>query len=215
MTRWGMVIDTKTCVACYACNLACKQEHFLPPGVAWNRLLVKEQGEYPSTRTLSYSVLCNHCENAPCIESCPTGATYKREDGIVVVDHDKCVGCTSCIVACPYQQRTLIDEIRESFPGQGFTPFELIGQQLYPHKVDTVDKCVFCKERIDEGLANGLVPGVDREATPACVNTCMTRSRHFGDLDDPNSEVSVLIRQYGAQPLLPECGTNPSVYYIG
>lgn len=214
MTRWGMVIELNTCVGCYACMIACKQEHYLPPKVEWNRLLFKEEGKYPDVKQKIVPVLCNHCENAPCVDACPTGATYKREDGIVVVDHDKCVGCQSCAMACPYQMRTYIDEIRESFPGQGYTELEKIGQQLYPHQVGTVDKCVFCHERIDAGIAQGLKPGVDREATPACVNTCMTKSRHFGDLDDPKSEVSILINKHNAKPLIPEAGTEPSVYYI-
>ena len=214
MTRWGMVIDAKTCVGCYACMLACKQEHFLSPTVAWNRLIFKEEGKYPAVKERMVSVLCNHCEDAPCVAACPTGASYKREDGIVLVDHDKCVGCTACVMACPYHQRTYIDEIRESFPGQGFTAPELLGQQLYPHTPGTVDKCVFCAERIDAGIAAGKVPGKDRAATPACVNTCMTKSRHFGDLDDPTSEVSSLIRSHNGKPLHPEMGTKPSVYYI-
>lgn len=214
MTRWGMVIELNTCVGCYACMLACKQEHFLPPEVNWNRLLFKEVGSYPNVKQMMVSVMCNHCEDAPCVKACPTGATYKRDDGIVIVDHDKCVGCQSCSIACPYQMRTMIDEVRESFPGQGFTELEKLGQKLYPHPVGTVDKCVFCAERVDAGLAKGLKPGVDREATPACVNTCMTKSRHFGDLDEPNSEVANLIRIHNAKPLLPEAGTKPSVYYI-
>jgi phenylacetyl-CoA:acceptor oxidoreductase 27-kDa subunit len=214
MTRWGMVIDLKSCVTCYACMLACKQEHFLPPGVFWNRLLVKEQGKYPNVRKVGYSVLCNHCEKAPCVDACPTGATSKRADGIVVVDSDECVGCGSCVIACPYQQRTLVEEITEYFDGQGLTEMETIGQTVYPHKAGTVVKCVFCAERIDEGLSKGLQPGNDRDATPACVNICMTKARTFGDLDDPNSEVSLIIKERNGKPLLADEGTNPSVYYV-
>ena len=214
MTRWGMVIDLKSCVTCYACMVSCKQEHFLPPGVFWNRLLVKENGKYPNVRKVAYSVLCNHCENAPCVKACPTGATSRRDDGIVVVDSEQCVGCGSCVLACPYQQRTLIEDIDEYFPQQGLTEPEMIGGKVYPHKPGTVVKCVFCAERIDSGLEKNLVPGVDREATPACVNICMTKARTFGDLDDPNSEVSLIIKERNGKPLLADEGTNPSVYYV-
>jgi phenylacetyl-CoA:acceptor oxidoreductase subunit 1 len=97
-----------------------------------------------------------------------------------------------CIVACPYQQRTFhADDKKEYFPGQGFTELEVIGRQLYPLQTGTVVKCNFCVERLDKGIKNGLKPGVDREATPACVITCAPQAMTFGDLDDPESEVSV------------------------
>ena len=214
MTRWGMVIDLRSCVACYACMVACKQEHFLPPGVFWNRLLIKEEGKYPKVRKIAYSVMCNHCEEAPCVDACPTGATTKRADGIVIVDGEECVGCGSCAVVCPYQQRTVVEEIDPYFSGQGFTEMETIAREVHPTEAHTAVKCTFCHERIDAGLAKGLRPGVDREATPACVTTCMAVARVFGDLDDPDSEVSVLIRERNGRPLLPDAGTKPSVYYI-
>ena len=146
---------------------------------------------------------------------CPTRATTTREDGIVMVDYDKCVGCAYCVVACPYRNRTRYDDGKNGyFPGQGLTELEVIGKELYPLQTGTAVKCNFCAERIDEGLNKGLKPGVDREATPACVNTCPPKARTFGDLDDPNSEVSRLIRERKATPLHPEYGTEPSVYYI-
>lgn len=215
MTRWGMVIDLKKCISCYACMIACKQEHFLPPDIFWNRLLIGETGEYPQVRRWTYPVLCNQCKEAICVNSCPTGATKRREDGIVTIDADICVGCQYCEIACPYQQRTFYDDDKkEYFPGQGLTELEVIGRQLYPHKVGTVIKCNFCVERIDDGLQKGLKPGVDREATPACVNTCPVKARHFGDLDDVYSNVSILIRDRKGYLLHPEWGTEPSVYYI-
>jgi len=135
MARWGMVIDLLKCIGCYACVIACKQEHFLPPEVFWNRILVGETGEYPMVTKQLYPILCNHCKEASCVEVCPTGASTKREDGIVLIDDDRCVGCRYCVLACPYQQRTCYsDDTREYFPGQGLTELEIIGKELYPHK---------------------------------------------------------------------------------
>lgn len=217
MPRWGMVIDVKRCIGCWSCAISCKEEHFLPPGVFWNRVLIGERGKYPTSRKLIYPVLCNHCTEASCVEACPTGATYQRQDGIVLVDYDKCVGCRACLVACPYQQRTYYDQKKkdaEYFPGQGKTQFELLGEEIYPFQVGTVMKCNFCVERLDEGLAKGLTPGKDLEATPACVNSCPVGARVFGDFDDPKSEVSQLIKTHNAKQLRPEYGTDPAVMYI-
>jgi phenylacetyl-CoA:acceptor oxidoreductase subunit 1 len=215
MVRWGMLIDLKRCIGCYSCIIACKQEHFLPPDIFWNRILVSETGKYPQVTNHVYPVLCNHCREAICVKVCPSEATLQREDGIVHIDYDKCVGCTYCVIACPYQQRIFYsDGDKGYFPGQGLTELELIGKKLYPLQPGTVVKCNFCEEKIDEGIRKGLKPGIDREATPACVNNCPTKARHFGNLDDPKSNLSTLIRQRKGFQLHPEFGTDPSVYYI-
>jgi Fe-S-cluster-containing dehydrogenase component len=213
--RWGMAIELKRCVGCYECVLACKAEHFLPPEIFWNRVLIGEQGKYPSVTKLIYSVRCNHCDDPACVKVCPTGATQQREDGIVWIDEDKCVGCRYCMVACPYQMRSMYEDgNKQYFPGQELTEHEKIGKELYPHMPGVVQKCVFCKERIDAGLAQGLTPGVDREATPACVISCPTQAIHFGDLDDPNSEINRVIKEKHGHPFHPEFDTEPSIYYI-
>jgi len=212
--RWGMVIDLKKCAGCYACQVACKQVHFLPPGMFWCRVLVGETGKYPEVRRHTYPVLCNHCKEAACVEVCPTEATTKRDDGVVLINQDKCMGCRYCLVVCPYQARSFYGDGREYFPGQGLTPLEVIGRQLYPLQSGTVVKCNFCVERIDSGLERGLKPGVDREATPVCVNACPARARYFGDLDDSESEVSRLIREKKGEQLQPQFETDPSVYYL-
>lgn len=215
MTRWGIVIDLLKCVGCYACVISCKQEHFLPPGVFWNSIIISESGNYPMVRKHILPVMCNHCREAPCVKVCPSGATTRREDGIVLVDYDKCIGCRYCLVACPYQQRTFYaNNARIYFPDQGLTQYEALGRQIYPHETGTVMKCNFCVERIDEGIRKNLKPGIDREATPACVITCPAKARYFGDLDDPFSEVSVLIKTRKGHQLRPEYGTDPSVYYL-
>jgi Fe-S-cluster-containing dehydrogenase component len=213
--RWGMVVDLSSCVRCYGCLAACRVEHFLPMGIVWPKLVAMETGgEHPMVST--YSVRCNQCKDAPCVEVCPTGATTRREDGIVTVDQDKCVGCRYCVIACPYQNRTFLSKDKDKgfFPGKGLTDFEKAGKKLYPHQLGTTEKCNFCVERIDAGLAKGLVPGKDREATPTCVNTCPARALTFGDLDDPESEISRLIREKKGFQLHPEYNTDPSIYFI-
>lgn len=214
--RWGMLINLVKCAGCYGCAVKCKQEHFLPPGIMWGRVLVSEgEGKYPTVKKNTYPVLCNHCEDPACVKACPTGATEQREDGIVWIDQDKCMGCRYCLIACPYQVRSYIsDNEKEYFPDQGLTDYEKAGRKLFPHQAGVVTKCNFCKERIDEGQKEGLKPGEDRKATPACVNICPTKARYFGDLDDPDSEISRLIREKRAVPLHPEQDTGPSVYYV-
>jgi molybdopterin-containing oxidoreductase family iron-sulfur binding subunit len=209
-----MVIDLKRCIGCYACMVACKQEHFLPPQVFWARVVVGETGRYPTVTKQMYPVLCNHCEEAICVKACPTGATSKRDDGLVIVDYDQCVGCRYCLIACPYQQRTFLADEKEYFPGQGLTPHEMLGKRLFPYQKGTVVKCTFCEERLVAGKEKGLTPGTDRDATPACVNVCPVKARTFGDLNDSMSEISRLIKEKKGFQLHPEYGTHPSVYYI-
>ena len=212
--RYGMVINLQKCVGCYACVVKCKQEHFLPPDMTWGKLLISETGIFPTVKKHMYPVLCNHCKEPACLEACPTDATQKREDGIVMIKQEDCIGCKHCIEACPYQIRTYYSDRTEYFPGQGLTEYEKLAEKLQPFKNDVVLKCDFCVDRLDKGVEQGLTPGVDREATPACVNICPAKARYFGDLDDPESEVSKLIKERDAVQLHPGFGTEPSVYYI-
>lgn len=212
--RWGMVIDLVKCVGCYSCMISCKQERFLPPDVFWCRVLVTETGDNPGGSKAILPVLCNHCRDAICVRVCPSGATVKRADGIVMIDSDKCIGCRYCLVACPYQQRTYYGSDKLAyFPGGKLTAFEALGKRVGGLQKGTVTKCTFCADRVDR-MAEGLRPGVDREATPVCVISCPVKARYFGNLDDPESEVSRLIYERKAVPLHPEHGTEPSVYYI-
>jgi molybdopterin-containing oxidoreductase family iron-sulfur binding subunit len=141
-----------------------------------------------------------HCKDPECLKACPTGATVQRADGIVYVDDTKCVGCRYCMNACPYTARYFNAKERYYFGEQGPTPFEERGYKR--HQTGVVSKCDFCQHRVDSGLE------------PACVANCMCKARIFGDLDDPYSEVSRLIKEKGGRPLYPELGTDPSVYYL-
>ena len=215
MSRWGMVIDRKKCIGCYACMIACKQSHAIRPGIFWSRVLIGEIGNYPTVTKKILPVLCNHCKDAPCIEVCPTGATYKRDDGIVMVDYYKCVGCRSCLIACPYQMRSFNENGSQGFwPESSLTELEMAGNEIYPIENSVVVKCNFCVERLEEGLSKGLEPGKDWEASPVCVNACPVGARVFGDLEDPNNEISRIIKERKGYQLHPEYDTNPSVFYV-
>jgi molybdopterin-containing oxidoreductase family iron-sulfur binding subunit len=123
MARYGMVIDLNICIGCNACTMACKAEHATPPGIFFSKVLEKEVGKYPAARRIFLPVLCNHCGNPACMEVCPTGATSKRNDGIVLVDYDLCIGCRSCMEACPYGPRSFYKE-EDTYYAEGKTRFE-------------------------------------------------------------------------------------------
>jgi phenylacetyl-CoA:acceptor oxidoreductase subunit 1 len=216
MARWAMAIDLKRCTGCQACAVACKAENLTPPGIKWARVLDYESGSYPNTKREFFPMLCMHCDDPSCVPVCPTGASIQREDGIVWVDYDKCIGCEQCRVACPYDARHLYEE-RVSYFAAGFTPVEELNPELIglqKPKIGTVQKCTFCMHRINAGIEQGLKPGIDWEATPACVNACPTGARTFSDLEDHDSEVSRLVRyRYGYQ-FRPEMETEPCVYYL-
>ncbi|GAB2864254.1 sulfate reduction electron transfer complex DsrMKJOP subunit DsrO [Nocardioides pacificus] len=202
--RWGMVIDLNRCIGCQTCSVACKIKNNLPEGTWWNRVLTVEGDEIDQVGgtvehpTLSFlPMACQHCEEPACLPVCPTGATYKREDGIVAIHTEDCIGCRSCIQACPYGVRVFNEK-----PAKRPTDHALGSSAVTSGVRGTVEKCDFCMDRIDAG---GL---------PMCIETCPARARFVGDLNDPDSEVSRLIREQGAQQLQPEMGTNPSVYYI-
>ena len=203
MTRYGMLIDLRSCIGCNACTMACKISNGTPPNMFYSHVEKYEEGTYPTANSHYGPVLCNHCESPTCVDVCPTGASHVDENGVVCVDHSKCIGCRYCITACPYQARSfLAQNVEGYFPDKGLTAQE---ERLYAaFQKGTVYKCEFCKEKgyseSDEG--------------PACVQTCPTNARIFGDLDDPNSEISKRLAADNSYQLAPEYGTDPRVRYI-
>jgi len=190
--RYAMVIDLRRCIGCRACAVACKAENGVILGGFRSWVTYEEGGRYPNAKRYFMPRLCNHCERPLCLKVCPPGATYKRPDGIVEIDKNRCIGCRHCMAACPYQARYFV---------AGRDPQ---GQARFPARTwGTVDKCTFCSHRVDNGLV------------PACVNTCPASARIFGDLNDPDSEVAQLVANEPVSTLRPELGTRPSVFYIG
>jgi Fe-S-cluster-containing dehydrogenase component len=198
--KLGLVIDLDTCVGCHACATACTEWNGAsaisgpltderpygddPSGVWFNRVRHYEVGAYPDVRTINFPMSCLHCEDAQCVTVCPTGASYKRADGIVLVDLDRCMGCNLCAWACPYGARELD-------PASG-----------------TMKKCTLCVDRVhDERLP-------ERERQPACVLACPTHARHYGDLDDPQSHVSQLVAERSGFGLLEELEYAPVNQYL-
>lgn len=198
--KLGLVIDLDTCVGCHACATACKQWNTSgtigplsddrpygkdPIGSWLNRIRSYEVDDTPQSKTVHMPMSCMHCDNADCVTVCPTGASYKRdEDGIVLIDQDKCMGCNLCAWACPYGARELDQD-------QG-----------------VMKKCTLCVDRIyDEAL-----PEAERQ--PACVITCPTNSRAFGDFDDPDSKVSQLVIDRGGKSLMPGLDYQPTNQYL-
>jgi len=198
--RLGLVIDLDTCVGCHACAVSCKEwnagGHSAPltdtdpygadpSGVWFNRIHSFEAGDGEAGRTVHFPKSCLHCDEPACVTVCPTGASYKRaEDGIVLVNPDTCIGCKLCSWACPY------------------------GAREYDYDEGVMKKCTLCIDRID----NQNLPEIDR--VPACVSTCPASARHFGDLGDPGSAVSLLVAGRGGFDLMPELGYRPVNKYL-
>jgi Fe-S-cluster-containing dehydrogenase component len=206
--HWGMLINLQTCIGCEYCQRACSATNDVAPDKAWNIVLPDQTA---NGHRFFFSRPCLHCQHAPCVEVCPVVATFVRDDGLVIMDYDRCIGCRYCEVACPYDARKFNWEERTEenalVPTWGMPEVE-----RRPRGV--VEKCTFCVHRIDAGLAAGLMPGVDREATPACVNICPVGARVFGDLLNPDSPVAQVIAANPTLRLREELGTEPSVYYI-
>ena len=211
MTRYVMVADLRRCVGCQTCTAACRHTNATPPGVQWRRVIDVEVGEYPDVQRAFMPVGCMHCADPPCMSVCPSTATRQRPDGIVTIDWDLCIGCAYCSVACPYQARYKVDKAEFAY---GEEPTEAEAVQFDERQLGVSQKCDFCADRIDSGCAKGLTPGIDADATPACVNSCIADALHFGDIEDPDSNVSKMLKDHKHFRMHEELGTDPGFYYL-
>ena len=202
--RLGLLVDLQRCIGCDTCTLACKQENGTPEDVFFARVLNMESGEFPQVKRSYLPVLCNHCASAPCIGACPNKSIFKRPDGIVLIDQERCNGTGACVSACPYGNIYLHAEDRWYFPDD--SPYERFAKSRLERGKSR--KCTYCAHRIDQGLE------------PACVVSCPAGARIFGDFDDPDSEVAQYMlaqkkqTQREAFRLLEELATDPTTRYL-
>lgn len=205
MARYAMAIDIKRCFGCQTCAVACKMANGMPKGVAYSKVLTvggsfidTARGSYPDCSLEYLPFQCQHCEKPVCMAACPTGATQQRDDGIVSIDGELCIGCASCIEACPYEGvRTLLEGAPDYYLDM------VVGEADAPaHRGGTVEKCTFCYNLVDRG------------EPPACMQLCPGRARHWGDLDDPESGISRAIAGREYDFLHEEAGTSPKIYYL-
>ncbi len=206
--HWGMVIDLNKCIGCEYCQRTCNATNNVSPGKPWN-IVVEDESN--AGQIFYFSRPCLHCQHAPCVEVCPVQATYVRDDGLVMMDYDRCIGCRYCEVACPFDARKFN---WEEWEGENeYVPTWGI-PEVPRRSRGVVEKCTFCVQRIDYGYEHGLTPGEDYDATPACVNICPVEARVFGNLHDPESNVSKYLDTFTTVQLRDELGTDASVYYI-
>jgi len=197
--RWGLLIDSTKCASgCDACVRGCNEEHGIETtgnddtDAQWIRKI--DLKDNLTGQLSSLPMLCQHCESAPCVDVCPTGASFKRADGIVLVNKHTCIGCRYCVMACPYKARSFIHE-----PLTNQKPWAPRGQ-------GTVESCTLCVHRIDEGNSQ----------QPACAVACTDEAHNailFGDLNDPDSEISIAMAERQGLQVRSDLGLNTGVRY--
>jgi len=206
--QWAMVIDQDKCTGCGYCVMACRAHNDVSPEITWNPVLEDKE---VNGKKVFLPRPCMQCAKAPCVEVCMVGASFYRPDGIVMMDYDKCIGCRYCEVACPYGARSFN---WKAFEGPNPAVPEWGEPEVERRPRGVPEKCAFCYQRIDRGIALGLTPGVDPDATPACIVVCPTKARIFGDVNDPTSQVSILLHENPNFRLREDLGTGPRVYYL-
>jgi Fe-S-cluster-containing dehydrogenase component len=202
--KYAMLIDLRRCVGCTSCQVSCKMENGVPVGSFRSRVSIADVGDFPAAKRHFLPMVCNQCDTAPCIMVCPVpGATTKREDGIVDVNRDLCIGCGQCIAGCPYGARYLHESIPvKNDPKPYYAKVPALRNK--PVKdLRVVDKCDFCLQRLEAGMEE-----------PACARNCFGKAIVFGDVNDPESRIAKLIKSEKVQVLHQEYGTSPRVYYI-
>ncbi|MBI4602240.1 MAG: 4Fe-4S dicluster domain-containing protein [Planctomycetes bacterium] len=223
--RWGMVIDLDKCTGCQGCMVACRAENNVPVngpdesgrdrGIFWMDMLTQRTGEYPDLSIQFVPTPCNHCENAPCVKVCPVGATYLSEEGIVAQIWARCIGCRYCTTACPYSRR-YFNWRAPSWPEETKS---YLNPDVATRPKGVVEKCTFCHHRLRAAREKARaeersLTDADVRKLPACAESCPAGAILFGDLNDPDSEVSLLAKSPRAFRLLEELGTHPKVVYL-
>jgi Fe-S-cluster-containing dehydrogenase component len=221
--QWAMVIDLDRCTGCEACVVACRVENNIPAvgpeeaakgrSINWIRIERYFEGEYPDVKIKFMPVLCQHCEQAPCEPVCPVYATYHTDEGLNAQVYNRCVGTRYCANNCPYTVRffNFFDPKWDAPLGEALNP------EVSVRMRGVMEKCTFCIQRIRKGEEKARDEGRavrDGDVVPACVQTCPTRAMYFGNIADPESEVSKLSNSNRATRLLEDLGTKPKVIYL-
>ena len=230
MAKYAMAVDLDRCQGCRACMEACKIEINTSEAVFWMYVFRFEEGTYPDTSISFLPRPCQHCDNAPCVKVCPVGARFRREDGLVLTDPDRCIGCRYCELACPYgvnyfnwqkPEKAFYsyvidwdDPAIQAYTGGNIPPYknpdldQLQGAEQRrtaggSHAKGVMEKCTFCVHRVEKGIE------------PACVDTCPVNALVFGDIEDPDTPINEYLRDKNPWHLLEDAGTRPSVMYVG
>jgi phenylacetyl-CoA:acceptor oxidoreductase subunit 1 len=214
MPHWVMVIDLGKCSGCESCVAVCKESNQLPLGVSWRRVVNAQVQIGSANYRFFLPISCMQCANPPCVEVCPTAASHQHADGIVDIDRERCIGCGYCMLACPYDARTLVSPESAALSKWMTTSGHDHGPRHSCLEEGVCTKCNMCRPKIQTGLAQGLTPGLDSAATPSCANSCPWGAIYFGYRDDPDSRVSKILRQNAPLRIHAELGTEPSIYYI-